>query len=77
MALNGLHPVQIGFPTRLPGAVTRGPPWRGHQTETDTHTHSRPQQPLTRRRSEGCKFLEKVFRDQPNTSFGAPTTART
>ena len=39
MALNGLHPVQIGFPTRVPELWSRGPPWRGHRNETDTHTH--------------------------------------
>lgn len=41
MAPNGLHPVQIGFPTRVPELWSRGPPWRGHQNETVTHTHIR------------------------------------
>jgi hypothetical protein len=30
------RPDRVPHPT--PGAVTRGPPWRGHQTETATHT---------------------------------------
>lgn len=76
MALNGLHPVQIGFPTRLPELSSRGPPWRGHRNETVTHTNNCGLNIPSRVTATKVASSSKKFSRLPKTAIEVPLGRR-